>query len=126
MTTVRDFSVIFESYAQFEQSALAAKIETAEEEQEEDGEGEEDGRRDGLSKLTKKFLDGFWLNDDDDTDLRMARFENLLSRRPELLNSVLLRQNPHNVEQWHRCVIATTQFSYKLSFCTRYCECICI
>ncbi|RRT84081.1 hypothetical protein B296_00015744 [Ensete ventricosum] len=104
VTTVRDFSVIFESYAQFEQSALAAKIETAEEEQEEDGEGEEDGRRDGLSKLTKKFLDGFWLNDDDDTDLRMARFENLLSRRPELLNSVLLRQNPHNVEQWHRRV----------------------
>ncbi|CAL9085670.1 unnamed protein product [Musa acuminata var. zebrina] len=104
VTTVRDFSVIFESYAQFEQSALAAKIETAEEEQEEDGEGEEDGRRDGLSKLTKKFLDGFWLNDDDDTDLRMGRFENLLSRRPELLNSVLLRQNPHNVEQWHRRV----------------------
>ncbi|XP_042464972.1 pre-mRNA-splicing factor SYF1-like [Zingiber officinale] len=103
VTTVRDFSVVFESYAQFEQSALEAKMETAEEE-EEDGEGEEDERKDDLSKLSKKFLHGFWLNDDNDTDLRMERFENLLSRRPELLNSVLLRQNPHNVEQWHRRV----------------------
>ncbi|XP_042429330.1 pre-mRNA-splicing factor SYF1-like [Zingiber officinale] len=103
VTTVRDFSVIFESYAQFEQSALEAKMETAEEEKE-DGEGEEDERKVDLSKLSKKFLHGFWLNDDNDTDLRMERFENLLSRRPELLNSVLLRQNPHNVEQWHRRV----------------------
>ncbi|XP_074568355.1 uncharacterized protein LOC141824909 [Curcuma longa] len=104
VTTVRDFSVVFESYAQFEQSALEAKMETAEEEEEEDAEGEEDERKDALSKLSKKFLHGFWLNDDNDTDLRMERFENLLSRRPELLNSVLLRQNPHNVEQWHRRV----------------------
>ncbi|XP_042465258.1 pre-mRNA-splicing factor SYF1-like [Zingiber officinale] len=103
VTTVRDFSVIFESYAQFEQSGLEAKMETAEEEKE-DGEGEEDERKVDLSKLSKKFLHSFWLNDDNDTDLRMERFENLLSRRPELLNSVLLRQNPHNVEQWHRRV----------------------
>ncbi|KAG6531062.1 hypothetical protein ZIOFF_004832 [Zingiber officinale] len=103
VTTVRDFSVIFESYAQFEQSGLEAKMETAEEEKE-DGEGEEDERKVDLSKLSKKFLHSFWLNDDNDTDLRMERFENLLSRRPELLNSVLLRQNPHNVEQWHRQV----------------------
>ncbi|KAG6535308.1 hypothetical protein ZIOFF_000273 [Zingiber officinale] len=79
VTTVRDFSVVFESYAQFEQSALEAKMETAEEE-EEDGEGEEDERKDDLSKLSKKFLHGFWLNDDNDTDLRMERrvkiFEN--------------------------------------------------
>lgn len=92
VVTVRDFSVIFESYAQFEQSALAAKLETAGEEQDEENE------------LADRFLKGFWLNDDDDADLRLARFENLFDRRPELLNSVLLRQNPHNVEQWHRRV----------------------
>lgn len=92
VVTVRDFSVIFESYAQFEQSALAAKLETAGEEEDEEDE------------LADKFLKGFWLNDDDDADLRLARFENLFDRRPELLNSVLLRQNPHNVEQWHRRV----------------------
>ena len=33
-------------------------------------------------------------------DLFMARFEDLMERRPLLLNSVLLRQNPHNVVEW--------------------------
>ncbi|KRZ52824.1 Pre-mRNA-splicing factor SYF1 [Trichinella nativa] len=33
-------------------------------------------------------------------DLLMARFENLMDRRPLLINSVLLRQNPHNVHEW--------------------------
>ena len=35
-----------------------------------------------------------------DLELRVARFERLMNRRPELLSSVLLRQNPHNVEEW--------------------------
>ena len=30
------------------------------------------------------------------------RYENLIERRPLLLSSVLLRQNPHNVEEWER------------------------
>ena len=118
VVTVRDFSVIFESYAQFEQSTLAAKIETLdiedEEEDEHVGEQQENGDngdvrrelrgRESNEMFAKRILRGFWLNDDNDTDLRIARFENLLTRRPELLNSVLLRQNPHNVEQWHRRV----------------------
>ncbi|KAG0501566.1 hypothetical protein HPP92_001638 [Vanilla planifolia] len=103
VVTVRDFSVIFDSYAQFEQSALAAKIETAENNSK-DSDEDDDVLRNGIEKLSKKFLEGFWLNDDDDADLRMARLEALFDRRPELLNSVLLRQNPHNVEQWHRRV----------------------
>lgn len=37
-------------------------------------------------------------------DLRLARFENLMERRLLLLNSVLLRQNPHNVHEWHKRV----------------------
>ena len=28
------------------------------------------------------------------------RLERLMERRPELLSSVLLRQNPHNVHEW--------------------------
>ncbi len=35
---------------------------------------------------------------------RLARLEYLISRRPELLNSVMLRQNPHNVAEWHKRV----------------------
>jgi len=42
--------------------------------------------------------------DDIEVDLKMARFEDLMDRRPLLLNSVLLRQNPHNVAEWHKRV----------------------
>ena len=42
--------------------------------------------------------------DDIEVDMRMARFEDLMDRRPLLLNSVLLRQNPHNVAEWHKRV----------------------
>ena len=42
--------------------------------------------------------------DDVDLELRLARFEQLIARRPLLLNSVLLRQNPHNVHEWHKRV----------------------
>ena len=37
---------------------------------------------------------------EEELELQMFRFENLLERRPFLLTHVLLRQNPHNVYQW--------------------------
>lgn len=43
-------------------------------------------------------------SEDIDLELRLARFEQLIARRPLLLNSVLLRQNPHNVHEWHKRV----------------------
>ncbi|KAM3749612.1 hypothetical protein ACB098_05G199500 [Castanea mollissima] len=129
VVTVRDFSVIFDSYTQFEESMLTFKIESMsssdeeDEDEEEEGEGgkengvegkrmddedeDEDVRLDvnlSMAKLEKKILNGFWLHDDKDVDLRIARLDYLINRRPELANSVLLRQNPHNVEQWHRRV----------------------
>lgn len=118
VVTVRDFSVIFDSYSQFEESMLAHKMENmdlSDEEdevqenglEEEEEEEEEDIRSDvdlSVSKFEKKILQGFWLYDDNDIDLRLARLDHLMDRRPELANSVLLRQNPHNVEQWHRRV----------------------
>ena len=39
-----------------------------------------------------------------DLELKLARYEWLMDRRPLLLNSVLLRQNPHNVNEWHKRV----------------------
>lgn len=108
VVTVRDFSVIFDAYSQFEESMLAIRMEEMSEselEDEEDNveemEEEEEDDRLNISKLEKQ-LDKFWLKDDKDVDLRLARLEHLMDRRPELANSVLLRQNPHNVEQWHR------------------------
>lgn len=108
--TVRDFSVIFDAYSQFEESMLSIKMETLDDSDDEDNEGsgeeEEDEEVDDrldIEKLRKR-IDRFWLKDDKNVDLRLARLEHLMDRRPELANSVLLRQNPHNVEQWHRRV----------------------
>lgn len=50
------------------------------------------------------FNFAFIFLDDVDLELRLARFEQLIARRPLLLNSVLLRQNPHNVHEWHKRV----------------------
>jgi hypothetical protein len=40
----------------------------------------------------------------DDVDLRLARLEALAGRRAALLSAVMLRQNPHNVAEWHKRV----------------------
>ncbi|OAY75964.1 pre-mRNA-splicing factor SYF1-like [Ananas comosus] len=86
VSTARDFGLIFEAYAQFEQLLLAAKLDAS------DGEVDNGNLNDGE----------FWLKGGDDTDFLIARIELLFDRRPKLLNCVLLRQNPHNVEQWRR------------------------
>ncbi|KAJ8251347.1 hypothetical protein GJAV_G00220370 [Gymnothorax javanicus] len=79
VVTVRDFTQVFDSYAHTEETVIAAKMETTAEM----GPDEEE---------------------DVDLELRLARFEQLIARRPLLLNSVLLRQNPHNVHEWHKRV----------------------
>ncbi len=79
VTTVRDFTHVFDAYAQFEELNLAKRMEDA-------GEA-------NIGKQDELVL-----------DLLMARFENLIERRPLLLNSVLLRQNPHNVTEWQKRV----------------------
>lgn len=78
--TVRDFSQVFDAYAQFEELSLSKLME------------------DVAAK------DNATTEDDIEIDLRLARFESLMERRLALLNSVLLRQNPHNVQEWHNRV----------------------
>lgn len=80
VTTVRDFSQVFDAYAQFEELSLSKLMEEV---------------------AAKEYHTE---NEDIEIDLRLARFENLMERRLELLNSVLLRQNPHNVQEWHNRV----------------------
>ena len=36
--------------------------------------------------------------------MQHARYEHNVKRRPFLLNSVLLRQNPNNITEWHKRV----------------------
>lgn len=109
VVTVRDFTQVFDSYAQFEESMIAAKMETtAEMGQDEEGVCRFNNIGHGL-RLTPLFLGIFYTvslssPDDIDLELRLARFEELIARRPLLLNSVLLRQNPHNVHEWHKRV----------------------
>ncbi|EDQ86376.1 uncharacterized protein MONBRDRAFT_28344 [Monosiga brevicollis MX1] len=75
--TVRDFSQVFEAYAEFEEQSLTALME----------------------QMGEEGLDG-----NEEVEWRMARYEQLMERRPLLLSSVLLRQNPHNVDEWHKRV----------------------
>lgn len=79
VVTVRDFTQVFDACAQFEKSMIASKMESMEEE-------------------------GATEEDDLELEVRLARLESLMDRRPLLLNSVLLRQNPHNVHEWHKRV----------------------
>lgn len=90
--TVRDFSVVFDAYAQFEEAILAAKMELEEGADQQ----EKPPDADDLDDLDELMEEG------NDVDLRMERLELLMDRRPLLLSSVLLRQNPHNVAEWHK------------------------
>ncbi|KAL7329289.1 pre-mRNA-splicing factor syf1 [Mucor circinelloides] len=81
--TVRDFTVIFDAYAEFEEEMITTKMEMA-------AEREAAGEKDEEEDL--------------DLDLRLLRFERLMDRRPFLVNDVLLRQNPNNVLEWQQRV----------------------
>lgn len=82
-TTVKDFRLVFEAYLHFENAMIDVELG-------EHGDAEEN-----------TLGQGCWLADRDDGDMALARLERLLERRPELLNRVQLRQNPHDVQAWH-------------------------
>ena len=81
--TVRDFTLIFESYAEFEESIIGNLMDAA-----------------AVRSEKGKVSD----DADFDLDIRMMRFEQLMDRRPFLVNDVLLRQNPNNVVEWEKRV----------------------
>lgn len=86
VVTVRDFSLVFEALTKFEQALVEAQIEEAGEEEA----MEVDDGPDGANFLL--------VDDGVDIELRLERLEWLLARRPLLLSSVMLRQNPHAVQ----------------------------
>ena len=81
--TVRDFTIIFDSYVEFEESIIGALMDAT-----------------SLRSDKRKFHEDVEL----DLDIRMMRFEQLMDRRPFLVNDVLLRQNPNNVSEWEKRV----------------------
>ncbi|KAF2395661.1 pre-mRNA-splicing factor syf1 [Trichodelitschia bisporula] len=81
--TVRDFTVIFDAYAEAEEALIEIKMQQ------------------GAARSEKGSLDE---DADRDVDLRMMSFEQLMNRRPFLVNDVMLRQDPHNVTEWEKRV----------------------
>ncbi|CAI4219860.1 unnamed protein product [Parascedosporium putredinis] len=76
--TVRDFALIFDSYVQFEESVIDSLMESTE----------------------HHHADA-----DFELDLRIMHFDQLMDRRPFLLNDLHLRQNPNNVAEWEKRAI---------------------
>jgi pre-mRNA-splicing factor SYF1 len=81
--TVRDFSVVFDAYAEAEEALIGIKMDQA-------AARSNKGKQDEDADL--------------DLDIRLLRFEQLMDRRPFLVNDVLLRQNPNNVAEWEKRV----------------------
>ncbi|KAI8318702.1 pre-mRNA-splicing factor SYF1 [Martensiomyces pterosporus] len=82
--TVRDFSLVFDAYAEFEESAISAEMEAEVNE---------------AATSDRGFLN-IAAGRQARLDLRLLRFERLMDRRPFLVNDVVLRQNPDNVQAW--------------------------
>ena len=80
--TIRDFTQIFDAYAEFGESIISAYMESLANPDEEDDEEE-----------TEREL-----------DVKMKEFEELMDRRPFLVNDVLLRRNPNDVQEWEKRV----------------------
>ncbi|KAF9483825.1 spliceosome complex protein [Pholiota conissans] len=78
--TIRDFTQIFDGYAEFGESLISALMQSLENEEDEEDAAE-----------TEKELDE-----------RMKEFEALTDRRPFLLNDVLIRRNPNDVQEWEK------------------------
>ncbi|RYY35268.1 hypothetical protein EON62_02630, partial [archaeon] len=103
VTTVRDFATVFDAYTQFEEALLTIKLqqlEAAPEEHIVPIEGVAAAQAGLLTSLSDLDDLGQLTDAGDDVELRMARLELLMDRRPILLSAVLLRQNPHNVTEW--------------------------
>lgn len=117
ITRVRDFSLVFDAYVKFEEGVIEALMELMEdEEDEEDEEVGDDEKGEHKKQSTaadnedldillgdntiNTFTDGDNAGSSADVDLAISRAEHLTSRRPLLLNRVLLRQNPHNIGEW--------------------------
>ena len=127
--TVRDFSLIFNAYLNFEQEMMKQNLFNKNEEDINDlelsnnngdkklNETEFNELENALINLKIKEIGN--INDDDDensdninnsdndsqNELNLKKFNfirvnNLLQRRPFLLNSTILRRNPNNVSEW--------------------------
>ena len=109
VSKVRDFTILLDAYLQFEEGLLEA---TMQDQADDDEEEEDDAMTDAPDEDDWDILLPKEQEEQDDStkkapsssmadmELALARAEDLTSRRPLLLNRVLLRQNPHDVGEW--------------------------
>lgn len=76
VSTIRDLALVYEAYAAFEEAVVAQLLQ---QQQEQPASG---------AAASKEI------------DFAIARLERLTERRPLLISSCKLRQNPHNVHEW--------------------------
>lgn len=79
--TIRDFTTIFDAYAEFSEQYISSLMESISNEEEDNEEEEKE------------------------LDLKMKEFEDLMDRRPFLVNDVLLRRNPNDVQEWEKRIV---------------------
>lgn len=90
MVTIRDFTQIFDAYAEFSETMISTLM---------DALTDEDNLED----------EDFDVEDtEQELDERMKAFEQLMDRRPFLVNEVLLRRNPNEVVEWEKRVALYT------------------
>jgi pre-mRNA-splicing factor SYF1 len=113
VSKVRDFTILLDAYLQFEEGLLEATMQDQNDDEDDEDDAMTDAaadededdwdillpkeqQEDQLHDSTKKAPSSSMA----DMELALARAEDLTSRRPLLLNRVLLRQNPHDVGEW--------------------------
>lgn len=79
VVTVRDFTQVFDAYAETSENVLTFMMDELEEEEDKEAQERE-------------------------IDARMQAFEELMERRPFLLSDVALRRNPNDVQEWSKRV----------------------
>ncbi len=83
VVTIRDFTQIFDAYAEFSETLISTLMEAIS-----DPELEAEDVEETETELDK----------------RMKEFEDLMDRRPFMVNEVLLRRNPNEVVEWEKRV----------------------
>ncbi|OCF37080.1 pre-mRNA-splicing factor SYF1 [Kwoniella heveanensis CBS 569] len=86
VVTIRDFTQIFDAYAEFSETMISTLM---------DALADEDNLEDEEFDVEETEAD---------LDQRMKSFEELMDRRPFLVNEVLLRRNPNEVVEWEKRV----------------------
>ena len=86
VVTIRDFTQIFDAYAEFSETMISTLM---------DAIADEDNLEDEEFDMAETEAE---------LDERMKKFEELMDRRPFLVNEVLLRRNPNEVVEWEKRV----------------------